>query len=83
MDYRKALNITIDLAGTHKKHWREHPCKEMSFEHVEDMMERIDHENMSDTKLCRWLGWMQATVVVMTYPHTTLETMKNINKGCS
>lgn len=82
MNYRAALKTTRNIAYLQRNNWRDAPCTEMSFGHIEKMMDRINSEDMSDTKLCRWLGWMQATVVSMTYPYTSLETMKNINRGC-
>ena len=81
MDYDKAARQTRNVAYIQRKNWRDPPCPEMSFEHIDDMMHRWSNE-MSDTKKCRWLGWMQATVVAMTYPYTSLDTMKELNKLC-
>ena len=79
MNIDKAARLTMNVAILQKNNWRDHSCKEMSFNHVEEMWKRWS-DKMSDTKKCRWLGWMQATVVAMTYPYTSLETMKQINK---
>jgi hypothetical protein len=81
MDYDRAAQLTRNVAFMQRENWRHAPCPEMTFEHIESMFSRWSDE-MSATKKCRWLGWMQATVVLMTYPFTSLETMKNINKDC-
>lgn len=81
MNYDKAAILTRNVASLQQKNWRDAPCPEMTFGHIEGMMDRWSDE-MSATKKCRWLGWMQATVVAMTYPYTSLDTMKQINKDC-
>lgn len=83
MDYDRALQLTFNIAYLQRGNWRRPPCPELSFEHIALMASRVDCEEMSDTKKCRWLGWMQATVVAMTYPYTSLETMKNLNRECT
>lgn len=82
MDVDRAARLTRNVALLQKKNWRTPTCPEMSFEHIEGMMSRWSGD-MSPGKKNRWLGWMQATVVAMTYPYTSLETMKRINKDCS
>lgn len=77
MNQRKAFKETLDLAyerGMHHLHLRE----DLSFGHLEDMYRRLSHEEFSDSKLGRWLGWAQATVVASGV--ATLEEMKAINK---
>ena len=82
MDINKAALLTWNVAYLQMNNWREPPCHEMSFAHIESMWLRWPTLT-SDTKKCRWLGWMQATIVAMTFPHVGLEVMKNINKECS
>ena len=77
MNQRKAFKETLDLAyerGMHHLHLRE----DLSFGHLEDMWRRVSREVFSDSKLGRWLGWAQATVVASGV--ATLEEMKAINK---
>ena len=53
--------------------------------HLESMLERVlaDQElkkpKMSNAKIGRWLGWMQA-VVALRVPDLMLEDMKKINE---
>lgn len=82
MNIDKAAELTLNVARLQKNNWKEPPCPELSFDHMENMMSRWS-DDMSDTKKCRWLGWMQATLVAMTYPYTDLEVMKMINKECA
>lgn len=79
MNVDKAAEATYNLAVTLKSSWDYHPAPEMSFEHLENMWSRWDI-SMSETKKCRWLGWMQGAMVAMLYPSVSLETMKDINK---
>lgn len=78
MDIDGAARATLELARKHADAWRDPPLPEMSLDHLEGMMKRWPHDG-SATKQCRWLGWMQATVVAMAAPHVTLEDMKRIN----
>jgi hypothetical protein len=82
MNYDDAARMTHNVAYLQRNNWRKAPCPEMTFDHLVSMMDRWS-DDMSDTKKCRWLGWMQATVVAMTYPYTSLETMKAINATCA
>lgn len=82
MNVDKAAQLTFNVARLQKKNWRDPPCRELSFDHIQSMIIRWS-DDMSETKKCRWLGWMQATVVAMTHPYTSLETMKNINLNCA
>jgi hypothetical protein len=54
----------------------------LTFAHIEDMWARWPHGG-SETKRCRWLGWMQASVVAMTDGRIGLDEMKAINFACS
>ena len=82
MDIDEAARLTYNVATLQRMNWREPPCPEMSYDHIASMWVRWS-DDMSDTKKCRWLGWMQATIVAMTFPFTSLETMKNINRQCA
>ena len=80
MNQRKAFKATMDLAyerGMHLLHLR----ADMNFGHLEDMWRRVSREEMSESKLGRWLGWAQATVVASGV--ATLEEMKQINRRWS
>jgi hypothetical protein len=74
----KTLELALEEAV--KGPLRETPG--LSLAHVEDMWARWPHDG-SATKRCRWLGWMQATVVAMTEGRVGLEEMKAINLACS
>lgn len=79
MNVDGAAKETMELAERLAPYWRKDHAPEMSLEHLRGMMDRWSPE-LSETKRCRWLGWMQATVVAMTAPHCTLEDMKQISK---
>ena len=50
----------------------------VSYKHLLDMFTRMTHEEFSEGKLNRWLGWIQCAVVVQGF--ATLDEMKEINK---
>lgn len=52
---------------------------EVDYPHLVDMYERAQ-ALVSQPKLGRWLGWMQACVVINSMGALTLEDMKAINK---
>lgn len=85
MDQRRATQLTANIAELQWRNWRIPACPELSYEHIQEMNDKIQdpESEMSDTKIGRWLGWMQAAVVAQTYPYTSLETMKNLNKECA
>lgn len=85
MNILKAAQRTANVAHLQRRNWRDAVCPELSYDHIIEMnMEMQSGQTiMSDTKLCRWLGWMQATVVAQTYPYTDLSVMKLINKECA
>lgn len=72
----------MTVARANRENWQATTCPEMTLAHIEDMWTRWSDE-MSPTKKCRWLGWMQATVVAMAYPHVTLELFKQVNMDCA
>ncbi len=76
MNIHQAIQDTMELA--HKSQISNYPVPDLSYDHICFMHERIDlNKGWSDTKLCRWLGWMQAAVV--SWGVYTLEDMKQIN----
>lgn len=80
MNIRKAIDETMILArnGGDTSESYKGVIESLSFNHICEMYERIkEDKTMSDTKLCRWLGWMQAAVV--SWGLWTLDDMKNIN----
>jgi hypothetical protein len=71
------MNLAKDrTAGAWKSTYITHTS--LGLNHIIDMHVSIKTEEMSDTKLCRWLGWMQAAIV--SWGIATLEDMKEINK---
>ena len=76
MNVRNAINDTmvLALAGNHF-----HPVSgPLSLKYLIKMKEESKAANMSEYKLNRWLGWMQATVV--SWGSITLKDMNQINK---
>lgn len=53
---------------------------ELDFPHLQKMLATMLEGNMSEAKVGRWLGWMQAAVVAADIG-LTLEDMKQINMG--
>lgn len=77
MNIRKAIDETMELA--HNGANVGSICPELGYDHLCSMHKRIKADlTMSDTKLCRWLGWMQAAIV--SWGQWTLEDMKAINQ---
>lgn len=52
-------------------------------DHLRDMLKTMETGEMSEGKLGRWLGWMQASIVFACDPYVTLEHMKSINRECA
>lgn len=80
MNIRKAIDDTMILANERVLRMPEikllgHPS--LGLQHIVDMHVQIKTSEMSDTKLCRWLGWMQAAIVA--WGCASLEDMKQIN----
>ena len=81
MNTMAAMEDTMKLAQTM---WFEHhhptpASKELTFAHLVYMAERMRKNYMSDDKLNRWLGWMQATVC--SWGVATMEDMAKINQA--
>jgi len=80
MNIRQAIDDTMALAqnGGDTSEFYKGGIESLSFKHICEMHKRIkEDQTMSDTKLYRWLGWMQAAVV--SWGLWTLEDMKKIN----
>lgn len=76
MNIQQAIEDTMILAD--QSQVSSYPIFDLSYEHIRSMHERIHlNPEWSDTKLCRWLGWMQAAIV--SWGVYTLEDMKQIN----
>jgi hypothetical protein len=76
MDIRKAIDETMEFAE--KLTESRHCPYDLSKEHLREMHAKITSDmSMSDTKLCRWLGWMQAAIV--SWGVADLNDMKAIN----
>lgn len=80
MDIESAARKTIDLARKHAYLAAAYKVPGLTLSHIEDMWARWPIDG-SETKRCRWLGWMQACVVAMTEGVVTLEDMKAINQA--
>lgn len=51
----------------------------LGYRHLVQMHEKIDN-TFDESKLSRWLGWMQAAVVAWDVVGVEVETMKEINR---
>lgn len=79
MDINGAKDELISFCMDHKDHWQDQGVPGFGYRHILDMNDRWS-DSMSDTKKCRWLGWMQAVACVSLPGHFDLETMKQMNK---
>jgi len=77
MNQRAAMAQTLGLAI--EKNMPEMPGSELGLEHMRDMYARVQ-EDFSESKLGRWLGWMQCALVAANVG-VTLEDVKQINMG--
>lgn len=80
MNVLEAARETMDLArerGMHNVGDDDKPDREYS--HLEQMLEKMETGEMSYGKMCRWLGWMQASVYGMC-EGVTLDDLKEINR---
>ena len=75
MNQLGAFDATIALAEERGMP-EQHQFPSLSLEHLRDMRRRV-HDDMSGSKLGRWLGWAQCAVVAS--GHATLDEMKQIN----
>jgi hypothetical protein len=85
MNHLQAMRDTLDAARAIGLDNTNSDTPELDFPHLEDMLRRAElaasgqGEPMSEGKMGRWLGWMQASVVAMAEGALRLEHMKNIN----
>lgn len=74
------MKITVQLAKDNPWWARK---EGLTVKHLEGMLERVEKDsNISEAKMGRWLGWMQAVLVAMSPKEFTLEDMKALNKSC-
>lgn len=66
------------MVGPRPGHVDIHPCRK---QHLSEMIDKVTPGAMSATKACRWLGWIQASIVAA--GAASLDTMKEINKAAS
>lgn len=80
VDQLAAMKITVQLAKDNPW-WAKRDGTTVL--HLESMLERaLRDPEMDEAKLGRWLGWMQAILVVHSPKEFTLDDMKELNKGC-
>jgi hypothetical protein len=82
MNTRAAIDETMATLRSGK--WdisNSYPSCAEHISHLFEMESRIKSEDFTVGKLNRWLGWMQAVIVVCT--DATLDEMKEINKRWS
>lgn len=81
MDQVGAMRETIKLAKAHPWYSTKDGC---SLEHLESMLARVEKDkSMSDAKVGRWLGWMQAVVCLFSPANFSLSHFKELNKRFS
>lgn len=74
-----AMKVTVQLAKDHPWWARR---KGTTVRHLEEMLERVlTGKDMDDAKLGRYLGWMQAILVVHSPREFSLDDMKELNKS--
>lgn len=80
MNQIAAMKETLDFARIAGMDVLSSDIPEVDFPHLHDMYERVIHaeEPMSEAKIGRWLGWIQACVVAAGIG-LSLEDMKEIN----
>lgn len=80
MDQLAAMKSTLEEAVRVGLDNMSSDCPESDYPHLLSMYERA-HEIESSAKLGRWLGWMQACVVINSMGKLTLDDMKAINEA--
>ena len=79
MNMIQAARETIELAAAHGMQDSEFEKPELNFPHLVEMLEKMEAGGMSEAKVGRWLGWMQAAVVC-SCDDVSIEDMKEINR---
>lgn len=79
MNMIEAAKETLALARSVGMDNCESDKAELDYPHLESMLVKMSTEEMSEGKMGRWLGWMQAAVVC-NCGELTLEHMKEINR---
>ena len=83
MNYHLAAKALLDLPESRVR-WppgRENPEFPTDLPHLRWMMIQLRNGGMSDGKAGRWLGWVQACLVMK--GRFTLAEMKELNRACS
>lgn len=78
MNMIKAAEDTLELARQFGMDSLSSDNSELDYPHLAEMLEKMQTGDMSEGKLGRWLGWMQASVVAAGVG-CSLEDMKQIN----
>lgn len=80
MNQRQAFKATLELAWERGMHFQaeQAPSENLTYRHLVNMYDQIAAGDFSPTKMGRWLGWAQASVVAAGI--ATLDEMKAINK---
>lgn len=79
--YIQAMRATLFIADEYGMTAQGGGIPECEIDHLRSMLQRVcESTEWSDGKMGRWLGWMQACVVMnLHHPDVDLETMKDIN----
>lgn len=81
MNVMAAMEDTMTLAQTQVHRFAQQTVPatvHMEYEHLVEMRDKMRATSMSYGKQCRWLGWMQATIV--SWGVSSLDEMKEINR---
>lgn len=79
MNMLEAARETMALAREHGMDNMSSDNSELDYPHLMEMLTKMEAGGMSEGKLGRWLGWMQAAVVAGTLGTVRLDDMKRIN----
>jgi len=79
VDMLSAMQDTLSIAAANGLYNVSSDIPESDYLHLLSMYERAQEGNFSPAKLGRWLGWMQACVVINSMGDISFEDMKRIN----
>lgn len=79
MNMIQAARDTMELAQLSGMGLKTSAYPECDYNHLMDMLEKMEEEEFSEGKMGRWLGWMQCAVVCADIG-LTLHHMKEINR---
>jgi len=85
MDMIGAMRATLELARRYDLDMLSSDIPSSDYDNLESMLDRVmsNPAEFSEAKLGRWLGWMQACVVINSCGGITLEDMKSLNRKFS